>query len=145
MIRLRVRPRASGERASSRRRLLWRLQFPIASLAVALAASGAYSADHYTTNAELPGLLTELASRSSGLMEVETLATDAQRRSIPLVRAGSGRPEDPAVLLVAGLDGRHLIGTEFLRPPADLQDMRDVAEAFAKVYERRHELVSSAV
>ncbi|MGE0444231.1 MAG: DegT/DnrJ/EryC1/StrS family aminotransferase [Vicinamibacterales bacterium] len=51
----------------------------------------------------------------------------------------------PGICPVTERVERHIIGTEFLRPPADLDDMRDVAEAFAKVYEHRHELVSSAV
>jgi perosamine synthetase len=33
-----------------------------------------------------------------------------------------------------------LIGTEFMRPPCDLDDMQDVVDAFVKVYEHRHEL-----
>jgi dTDP-4-amino-4,6-dideoxygalactose transaminase len=32
-----------------------------------------------------------------------------------------------------------LIGTEFMRPPCDLRDMQDVADAFTKVYEHRAE------
>ncbi|MEZ4654725.1 MAG: M14 family zinc carboxypeptidase [Candidatus Eisenbacteria bacterium] len=68
--------------------------------------------DGYTSDAELPRALERLASASAGQLHLESLGTDAQGRSIPLMRAGSGRPEDPAFLVVAGLDGRHLIGTE---------------------------------
>jgi len=107
-------------------------------LAVVLPATAARSADRYTTNAELPGLLRSLASRSNGLLEVETLATDAQGRAIPLVRAGAGRPEDPAVLVVAGLDGRHLVGTELalatLRKLAEHPDSGRVHLAEATLY-----------
>jgi len=33
-----------------------------------------------------------------------------------------------------------IIGTEFMRPPCTTADMQDVADAFTKVYENRHEL-----
>ena len=38
------------------------------------------------------------------------------------------------------VEQRHFIGTEFMRPPATLEDMEDVATAFEKVYEHRVEL-----
>lgn len=38
------------------------------------------------------------------------------------------------------IEERELIGTEFMRPPATLVDMEDVARAFEKVYEHRREL-----
>ena len=37
-----------------------------------------------------------------------------------------------------------IIGTEFMRPPCGLDDMREVVEAFVKVYEHRHELLQTA-
>lgn len=36
------------------------------------------------------------------------------------------------------VEAKHLIGTEFMRPPATTRDMADVADAFEKVYEQRH-------
>lgn len=38
------------------------------------------------------------------------------------------------------IEEHQLIGTEFMRPPATLDDMKDVVRAFEKVYEHRHEL-----
>ena len=38
------------------------------------------------------------------------------------------------------IEERHLIGTEFMRPPATPKDMKDVVQAFEKVYEHRKEL-----
>ncbi len=38
------------------------------------------------------------------------------------------------------IEERQLIATEFVRPPATLDDMRDVVRAFEKVYEHRHAL-----
>jgi hypothetical protein len=40
--------------------------------------------------------------------------------------------------------GRRTIATELTRPPAPVEDMRDVVRAFEKVYEHRRELASSA-
>lgn len=40
------------------------------------------------------------------------------------------------------IEERHLIGTEFMRPPATLKDMKDVVRAFEKVYEHRAGLLS---
>jgi dTDP-4-amino-4,6-dideoxygalactose transaminase len=42
------------------------------------------------------------------------------------------------------IEERRMITTEFMRPPATLDDMRDVARAFEKVYEHRHELVQAS-
>ncbi len=39
------------------------------------------------------------------------------------------------------IEAKHMIGTEFMRPPATLDDMADVVNAFEKVYEHRHELI----
>jgi perosamine synthetase len=39
------------------------------------------------------------------------------------------------------IEAKHLIGTEFMRPPSDLTDMVDVVKAFEKVYEHRKELM----
>ncbi len=36
---------------------------------------------------------------------------------------------------------KRIIGTEFMRPPCNLDDMADVVAAFTKVYENRHELL----
>ena len=38
------------------------------------------------------------------------------------------------------IEATHLIGTEFMRPPATIDDMRDVVRAFEKVYEARADL-----
>jgi perosamine synthetase len=38
------------------------------------------------------------------------------------------------------VEARHLIGTEFMRPPSTIADMADVADAFEKVYHHREEL-----
>ena len=39
------------------------------------------------------------------------------------------------------IEEKQLIGTEFMRPPANLEDMADVVSAFEKVYEHRQELL----
>jgi len=39
------------------------------------------------------------------------------------------------------IESKHMIGTEFIRPPATLEDMKDVVRAFEKVYENRSELI----
>lgn len=88
----------------------------------------------YTSNDELPDILEELASQSGGILTVESLG-EAQGRSIPLVRAGSGRPEDPAVLVVAGLDGRHLVGTELAL--ASLRDLAQHPDSARRLLENR--------
>jgi perosamine synthetase len=41
------------------------------------------------------------------------------------------------------IEERRMIATEFMRPPATLDDMRDVVRAFEKVYEHRRELASN--
>ena len=38
------------------------------------------------------------------------------------------------------IEAKYMIGTEFMRPPATLEDMKDVVRAFGKVYEYRLEL-----
>jgi len=40
------------------------------------------------------------------------------------------------------IEEQQMIVTEFMRPPATLDDMRDVVRAFEKVYEQRHALRS---
>ncbi len=42
--------------------------------------------------------------------------------------------------VVEDLEAHRLIGSEFMRPPCDLSDMKEVADAFEKVYENRAEL-----
>lgn len=39
------------------------------------------------------------------------------------------------------IEAKQMIGTEFMRPPASLEDMKDVVRAFEKVYEQRHRLI----
>jgi hypothetical protein len=41
------------------------------------------------------------------------------------------------------IEERHMIVTEFLRPPATLADMEDVVRAFEKVYDQRRALRES--
>ena len=41
------------------------------------------------------------------------------------------------------IEARHMIVTEFLRPPATLADMEDVVRAFEKVYDQRRALRES--
>lgn len=39
------------------------------------------------------------------------------------------------------IEKKQMLGTEFMRPPSTLEDMKDVVRAFVKVYEQRHKLV----
>lgn len=60
----------------------------------------------------------------------------------PLYR---GRPDYREGLcpVTERLENRHLITTEFMRPPATLEDMADVVAAFHKVYEQRRALADA--
>jgi perosamine synthetase len=42
------------------------------------------------------------------------------------------------------IEERRMIATEFVRPPATLDDMGDVVRAFEKVYEHRRALASNS-
>ncbi len=59
------------------------------------------------------------AARAPGRLDVSELARDASGAPIWLARAGSTRTTDPAILIVGGLDGRHLVGTEMVLRLAD--------------------------
>ncbi len=64
----------------------------------------------YHTNEALAAALDEIGSRPG--FDVSELATDSEGRAMHIVRTGSDDNSDPAILVVAGLDGRHLVGTE---------------------------------
>ena len=65
-------------------------------------------AAEYHDNAKLADAVRSVG----GGFHVEELVRDPQGRPVWLVRGGSDNPADPAVLVVAGVDGRHLVGTE---------------------------------
>ncbi len=69
------------------------------------------AAREYHDEAALRAALRE-TTRDGSLFTLSELARDASGRPIHLVQVGSGDPGASAVLLVAGLDGRHLVGTE---------------------------------
>ena len=62
----------------------------------------------------------------------------------PFTLAADGGQFDAGLCPVTEHVSTQLIGTEFMRPPCDLDDMRDIADAFAKVYENRDSLVAAA-
>jgi hypothetical protein len=68
----------------------------------------------YHNAAELSQILRDAKARAPQLLDVKELAKDSTGQPIWLVEAGSRRDSDPAILLVGGLDGRHLVGTEML-------------------------------
>jgi dTDP-4-amino-4,6-dideoxygalactose transaminase len=61
--------------------------------------------------------------------------------------AAEARPEYHKGLcpVTERLQDRHLISNEFMRPPCTPADMKDVADAFEKVYEHRTELAGAAM
>lgn len=68
----------------------------------------------YHNAEELSQILRDAKARAPQLLDVKELARDSAGHPIWLVEAGSRRESDPAILLVGGLDGRHLVGTEML-------------------------------
>lgn len=60
----------------------------------------------------------------------------------PFTLAADGGQFDAGLCPVTEHVSTQLIGTEFMRPPCDLDDMRDIADAFTKVYENRDSLVN---
>ena len=82
----------------------------VLAAANALWASSICVAASYHDNRALDSTIRDVSDR--GGFELEELCRDSRGEPVWLVTAGSGGPDDPAVLLVAGLDGRHLIGTE---------------------------------
>jgi len=68
----------------------------------------------YHNAEELSQKLRDAKARAPQLLDVKELTKDSAGHPIWLVEAGSRRDTDPAILLVGGLDGRHLVGTEML-------------------------------
>jgi hypothetical protein len=71
----------------------------------------------YTTQDALKAALERLLAEDPGLLRVRTLAQSTEGRDVPIVEIGKvarpGQPAPgPAILLVANLEGDHLLGTD---------------------------------
>ncbi|MEZ4651130.1 MAG: M14 family zinc carboxypeptidase [Candidatus Eisenbacteria bacterium] len=89
--------------------------------------------EEYPDAKTIASRLEKAAGSSNGLVRIETIGKNAAQQSLSVVRIGTGDPASPAVLVVAGLDGRHLHGIELaLRHieafAADPKHARDVLD-----------------
>ncbi|MCA9759118.1 MAG: hypothetical protein KDA27_25215 [Candidatus Eisenbacteria bacterium] len=72
----------------------------------------AFPGEGYPDHRQIASRLEAAASSSKGIVRNLELGRDSAQRPLTVVQIGSGDPASPAVLLVAGLDGRHLHGIE---------------------------------
>ncbi|MDX2175630.1 MAG: M14 family zinc carboxypeptidase [Candidatus Sumerlaeia bacterium] len=83
------------------------------ALAAALAVmTGTAGAEGYRTAADTEQVLRRAAAANLDTFEFSELARDAADNPVWLFRAGPERPGGPAMLVAAGLDGRHIVGSE---------------------------------
>ena len=72
----------------------------------------------YHSSDEVDSFLVELALAHPDLVQVESVARSLEARDIWMVELGRGKEADratrPAMLVVAGLEGNHLLGTELV-------------------------------
>ena len=105
-------------REDRRRRSSEGLRWTLASVVlVALSAfspnpSGAAVWDGYPDGSDIERRLQAAATGSGGLTQLSELGRTATGETLWVARIGSGESRSPALLLVAGLDGRHLHGVE---------------------------------
>lgn len=106
-------------------RLVARLAWATAIVPLFLIAGTgtAMAVTQYHDNAALDAALRQVADR--GGFGREELCRDSRGEPVWLVSAGSRRAEDPAMLVVAGLDGRHLVGSEVALGILDILATRD--------------------
>lgn len=79
-----------------------------------LLSSAPAEAPEYLTSTALEESLRSAVAKNPAHFELRELIRDHVDRPVWMVRVGPGGADSPAVLMVAGLDGRHLIGTELL-------------------------------
>ncbi|MBK7872212.1 MAG: peptidase M14 [Saprospiraceae bacterium] len=87
--------------------------FIYTGLLVLLNASAGFAQNNYANHAQLSARLKALASKYSGQASVQSIGKSQGGRDIwALTLGGSTADAKPAILVVAGVDGAHLAGTE---------------------------------
>lgn len=83
-------------------------------LCMMLLAGAAHAAEPkgYLDNVGMESELRGAMAESPGLVTLTELTRSASGNPVWLVSLGAEEPKRPTILLVAGLDGRHLVGTE---------------------------------
>ncbi len=93
-----------------------RLLFTAVAALMMLGSSTSAAENRYRSSSELDEFVTGLARAHPDLVRVDSVAESLEGRSVWMVEVGRGNEDDrairPAMLVVAGLEGNHLVGTE---------------------------------